>query len=1227
MRNSTLKFCAMLLVFCTSAIHLQAMDEWDGNAVAQGFYSGTGTEADPYRIFTASQFLYFIQQTRDGNTFNGQYIELCNDISFRTNEGLKNGGDFYGDFDGNDHTIKVDKYEEGIEGYLLYGWHLFNLYGSMHDVLFVKANEVMTIYTGGILYNCRFEFGGYHRNWTVRLQGGTIANCVSDAASSYQYLDSKPAQGFVAKYASDNPYNPHGYCLNCYFPIESKDYNGYTVCENYYGTIESCGEEAGNDWVQSHTEYTYKSWPLTFNPTYPEYQIKEQPQSYSPSVVCPNSDKALYQWCYQGSMPITFETIGFTETKSIAVPYDNMVLSFDFEADPYVTSSYNKDDIPALISINGEKILNTYDEKAATYSCQLSAGTCEISCQRSYIKNIRLAYPTELLANETSSVLSKQTIMERPGVYFCQVSYGEGCDVMNSDYVDYENLLTINNVTYVINEDATATVLWAADKVVEITIPETVNYDAVDYPVTSISSKAFADCTSLASIKCNTSDVPALLGGTTFEGLIPSNVSLSVPTGSESTYSTAEGWNEFTMAGDIVEYKNSIYFEDATAFVNTTIDLPLQLKNENDITAVQFDVYLPEGISIEKNARGKYNITFNEDRADNMTHTLSSALQSDGAVRVICYSTDSELFWGNEGAIFNFPLEVSDMEEGEYSIIIKKIIITEQSGKKHEIASMTSTLNVLAVALGDCNRDNAVDVADIVTLANHILNNPVDVFVEKAADFNKDNAVDVADIVAIANFILGGNTSAARALTRDVLLSRAASTDYSFDILPFVLATEGSRTISLDLADPTESFTAFQCDLYLPEGISINKNKRGKYDLSFNEERTDADFHTLSGSQQSDGSVRILCYSTDSEVFLGTDGALINIPLTADVSLESGVYEFSIANTVLTYQNGTKVEPVTYKGSIIVGDGGEVESVKLQGKYTASVLENFSSALSTNKSVTSVDLTEAVSVAESGVLTTGNPNTLIYLSEDASLANENNVVCGDECENLVLTDAYAFSTPMAFDAVKATYTRTLPNTMWNALYLPFEVSVGALSDYDVASFSSLNLNADNSMSMTVELTDGVEANTPYIIRAKNDGALALSIEQSDVIVEAESNTLSLENGSKKASITGVYAETVASDIAGAYAISGGAFKRAASDEQVLKSFRFYLMLTENGNPIQYAALKTISINVTGAEGTTSIDDGLLNGNSETIVYDLHGRRVSNPGEGVYIVNGEKVVVK
>ena len=656
-----------------------------------------------------------------------------------------------------------------------------------------------------------------------------------------------------------------------------------------------------------------------------------------------------------------------------------------------------------------------------------------------------------------------------------------------------------------------------------------------------------------------------------------------------------------------MDYANMVYFEDATVFVNTTLNLPLQLKNENDITAVQFDVYLPEGVTIEKNSRGKYNITFNEDRADNSTHTLSSNLQADGAVRVICYSTESELFWGNEGAIFNFPLEVSDMEEGEYSIIIKKIIITEQSGKKHEIASMTSTLNVLAVALGDCNRDNAVDVADIVTLANHILNNPVEVFVEKAADFNKDNAVDVADIVAIANFILGGNTSAAHALTREVLLSRATSTDYSFDILPFVLAAEGTKTISLDLADPTESFTAFQCDLYLPEGISIDTNNRGKYKFSFNEERTDASYHALSGSLQTDGSVRILCYSTDSEVFFGTDGALINIPLTADATLKSGVYEFSIANTVLTYVDGRKVEPELYRGSIIVGDGGEIESMKLYGKYTAGVLKKFTSALSANESVTSVDLTDAVSVAESGMLTTGNPNTLIYLAENAALANANNVVCGEDCSNLKLTDGYAFAAQTEFVALQASYTRELAAGKYGTITLPFAPENEYYIFYELTSVGNNTL--------TFEEVNNPQANTPYLYSLR-DGKSATAIIGTGAMVSSELVTVETDGWQTVGSFA---YQTLQTNDEGyyAYAATDNQFHRVTKTLSV-KPFRAYMKGDMDGGVV----LKVRTRN--GNE--TLIDASEVEDMLPKVYYDLSGRRVEYPTKGVYVVNGKKVVL-
>ena len=45
--------------------------------------------------------------------------------------------------------------------------------------------------------------------------------------------------------------------------------------------------------------------------------------------------------------------------------------------------------------------------------------------------------------------------------------------------------------------------------------------------------------------------------------------------------------------------------------------------------------------------------------------------------------------------------------------------------------------------------------------------------------------------------------------------------------------------------------------------------------------------------------------------------------------------------------------------------------------------------------------------------------------------------------------------------------------------------------------------------------------------------------------------------------------------------------------------------------------------------TTEIDEmeAAGNGQQEAYIYDLQGRRVLNPTNGMYIVNGKKVVIK
>ena len=55
---------------------------------------------------------------------------------------------------------------------------------------------------------------------------------------------------------------------------------------------------------------------------------------------------------------------------------------------------------------------------------------------------------------------------------------------------------------------------------------------------------------------------------------------------------------------------------------------------------------------------------------------------------------------------------------------------------------------------GDANGDGTVNAADIVEVVNYIMNNPSEIFNDKAADANGDGVVNAADIVAMVNLIM-----------------------------------------------------------------------------------------------------------------------------------------------------------------------------------------------------------------------------------------------------------------------------------------------------------------------------------------------------------------------------------------------------------------------------------------------------------------------------------------
>ena len=243
--------------------------------------------------------------------------------------------------------------------------------------------------------------------------------------------------------------------------------------------------------------------------------------------------------------------------------------------------------------------------------------------------------------------------------------------------------------------------------------------------------------------------------------------------------------------------------------------------------------------------------------------------------------------------------------------------------------------------------------------------------------------------------------------------------------------------------------------------------------------------------------------------------------------------------------------------------------------------------------------------------------------------------------NITLTDGEEYENNIEQEVGTLTYTRTLPNMLWNPLYVPFKIPYEDLQEnYEVAYINAMhsydnddNGEIDDMVMEIVKVKAGtLKPNHPYLIKARNAEAMEMSIVQENAtLYPAEITTLDCSSVYTNFKITGTYQEMTSEELNGSLVIStDGAWKKLSSTS-TLKPFRFYLTISSReGSPVEIAdeAMSRVRIRVMGEDDTETGIDEVKTANDElkSEIYDLSGRRVSAPAKGgVYIVNGKKVI--
>jgi hypothetical protein len=196
---------------------------------------------------------------------------------------------------------------------------------------------------------------------------------------------------------------------------------------------------------------------------------------------------------------------------------------------------------------------------------------------------------------------------------------------------------------------------------------------------------------------------------------------------------------------DISGLDNVMYVEPLKCKSGIQINLPILMKNSAEIRGFQFNLYLPDGVTIALNPKGKEMVSLSHERRDEYDeHTLSVRKLDDGSYLFLCGSLSEDTFLGNDGEIATVTLNIDEnVEEGAYPIILKNIKLTENDiSKYYEIPKVKSTLSVVSYMLGDINGDGKVDVSDYIGIANYILGNAPESFNVDAADVDENGVID-----------------------------------------------------------------------------------------------------------------------------------------------------------------------------------------------------------------------------------------------------------------------------------------------------------------------------------------------------------------------------------------------------------------------------------------------------------------------------------------------------
>ena len=134
--------------------------------------------------------------------------------------------------------------------------------------------------------------------------------------------------------------------------------------------------------------------------------------------------------------------------------------------------------------------------------------------------------------------------------------------------------------------------------------------------------------------------------------------------------------------------------DDVTISASETKQVSINLNNpDKKYTAFQFDLTLPEGITIAKNSNGKLMASLDTERKDD--HTLNVSELGNNTYRFLAFSMSNAELYGTNGPLVSITLEAdANIDSGTNAAVLKSQVFTSTDGTQYKWNDLPFTIQV-----------------------------------------------------------------------------------------------------------------------------------------------------------------------------------------------------------------------------------------------------------------------------------------------------------------------------------------------------------------------------------------------------------------------------------------------------------------------------------------------------------------------------------------------------